>query len=97
MTEDVGKDKSDKERIAARLKKARLEKGYETASAFARAMDIDSIQTYINQENGSRGLTTDVLLKYCRKLEINLNWILYGMGPMWQHQSAMRESGPPWD
>jgi transcriptional regulator with XRE-family HTH domain len=76
------KTETPSSQISARLRKAREKRGYKTASAFAREMGIDPEQTYINQENGSRGLTTTNARKYAKKLKINLDWLLDGTGEM---------------
>lgn len=68
--------------VAGRLKYARMAQGYTTASAFARKMGLKVEQSYINQENGNRGLTLANAQKYAKALKINLSWLVDGTGPM---------------
>lgn len=89
------KDASPNAEVSERLREARLDRGFKSASAFARTVKVDP-QVYINQENGSRGLKLPVMKKYCRALKINLAWLADGIGPR-DVGAALAEEGRPYE
>lgn len=62
-----------------RLKDARVAAGYETAKAAAEAMGVP-VPTYIQHENGARGLPPARAARYGRFLRVAPEWLLYGRG-----------------
>src|SRR4051812_33010702 len=62
-----------------RLKAARLAAGYETAKSAADAMGL-SVATYLQHENGTRGLPATRADRYARFLRTSPEWLLYGRG-----------------
>lgn len=62
-----------------RLRAAREAAGYETAKAAAEAMGA-SVATYLQHENGTRGLSRDRAQRYARFLKSTPEWLLYGRG-----------------
>lgn len=64
-----------------RLKQARLNAGYSTASDAAEAMGM-SRATYIGHENGSRAFRIDAAEKYARWFRVRSSWLLTGEAPM---------------
>lgn len=64
-----------------RLKQARSEAGYATASDAAEAMGI-ARGTYIGHENGSRAFRIDAAEKYGRWFRVRSAWLLTGEKPM---------------
>lgn len=62
---------------AQRLKQARIDAGYESATQAARAMGI-SVSTYSAHENGQNGLKLKFAEKYARKFKISQSWLLTG-------------------
>src|ERR1700682_482756 len=73
MATDIMKDR------AQRLKWARETAGYNTAAAFARALNggIDDY-TYRTYEAGSRGISYDLAAKFSGKLGVAVEWLLTG-------------------
>ncbi len=72
---------SGKETIADRLKRARVLRGFDSASQFARRYDIDG-QTYRRHENGARQIVAGQAKKYADFLGIDLTWLIAGIGSM---------------
>ena len=66
---------------AQRLRQARLSRGWERASGFARSINV-GVSTYSNHENGIRDLKPKLALKYSAALGIDLRWLLTGVGEM---------------
>lgn len=64
---------------AARLKMARETAGFATAKAAAEAMGV-SVSTYIQHENGSRGIPAARAARYARFFRTTPEWLLYGRG-----------------
>lgn len=62
-----------------RLKEARIAAGYETAKAAAEAMGVP-VPTYIQHENGARGLPPARAARYGRFFRVAPEWLLYGRG-----------------
>lgn len=60
-----------------RLKQARENAGYETASDAARALGV-SISTYSAHENGQNGIKLKYARKYAQKFKISQSWLLTG-------------------
>lgn len=67
--------------VHERLTRARLNAGYETAAAAARALGVKE-QTYYSHENGNSGLRPKVAEQYARKFKVSLEWLLTGRGEM---------------
>lgn len=63
--------------LAQRLKKAREDAGYETASEAARALGV-SVSTYSAHENGQNGIKVKFAEKYARKFKVSQSWLLTG-------------------
>lgn len=64
-----------------RLKAAREAAGYETAKQAAEAMGV-SVATYIQHENGTRGLPASRAERYARFFRTSPEWLLYGRGEL---------------
>jgi len=66
-----------------RLKKARIEAGFETAQAAADKFGW-KIESYRHHENGTGGreVSKKMAPKYAKKYGVNLEWLLYGQGEM---------------
>jgi SOS-response transcriptional repressor LexA len=62
-----------------RLKKARKDAGYRTATDAARALGIP-YPTYAAHENGSRQYEADEAVVYARKFKVPIEWLLTGKG-----------------
>lgn len=78
-----------------RLKAARKQAGYSSASEAANALGI-SIGTYAGHENGNRAFDVETAKRYAKFFKVPLTWLLTGEGPM---KTIMREeetrlSGP---
>lgn len=67
--------------IAARLRRARIYRGFETAKEFSDKHGIKQ-PTYVMHELGKRGLSRSVAANYARILKIRLNWLLEDEGEM---------------
>lgn len=65
------------ESTADRLKFARNEAGFKRAVDAANAMGV-SYPTYAAHENGSRGITPEMLSKYAAKYRVTVDWLLNG-------------------
>lgn len=63
-----------------RLRKAREEAGYQSASDAARAMGVGET-AYYNHENGWRGLSRGAE-RYARFFRVSVDWLLFGKGEM---------------
>lgn len=63
--------------LAQRLKQAREDAGYESASDAARALGV-SVSTYSAHENGQNGLKVKFAEKYARKFKVGQSWLLTG-------------------
>lgn len=62
-----------------RLKKARLDAGFRTATDAARSLGI-RYPTYAAHENGSRQYEADEAVVYARKFKVPIEWLLTGKG-----------------
>jgi len=60
-----------------RLRRARIDGGFRTASDFARQVGV-SVSTYICHENGSRPMTPEQAELYERALRLQFGYLLYG-------------------
>lgn len=60
-----------------RLARARAAKGYETAKSAAEAMGV-AVSTYVQHENGIRGVPAARASKYARFYGVTPEWLLYG-------------------
>jgi len=63
--------------MALRLKRARINAGYASASEFARNVSVN-ITTYHHHENGRRGIGNDYAQLYARALNVATATLLYG-------------------
>lgn len=70
-----------------RLKTARKQAGYSSASEAAKAMKI-AIGTYAGHENGNRAFDIDTGKRYAKFFKVALTWLLTGEGPM---KTVMRD------
>lgn len=77
---------------ASRLKEARIAAGFDSASAAANAMGVGT-STYVQHENGGRGIPAGRALQYGRFFRVRPEWLLYGRGekdvPAWEPQLTM--------
>lgn len=64
---------------AERLKSARIEAGYESAAAAARAMGTPA-PTYSGHENGTTDMPRKAAIRYARFYGVSLDWLLTGSG-----------------
>ena len=64
---------------ADRLKKARIDAGYATATDAARAMGMKP-PTYLGHENGTTGLRRTAAIRYAKFYGLSLDWLLTGAG-----------------
>lgn len=72
--------KAEIEGQAARLRQARKEiAGYKSFEKFAEDNGI-SPRTYINHEQGTRGMKKGVAKKYAEFLGVNFDWLYHGKG-----------------
>ena len=62
-----------------RLRQAREAANYKTASEAARALHI-ALSTYLAHEAGSRGLRPTAAYKYAQAFQVDVQWLLYGIG-----------------
>jgi SOS-response transcriptional repressor LexA len=60
-----------------RLKDSRVASGYSSAKAAAEAMGL-SVATYVQHENGTRGIPADRAQRYARFFRTTPEWLLYG-------------------
>lgn len=65
--------------IHERLKQARLGAGFHNVKSFTDAIGV-AYQTYINHENGYRGIRNETLLLYASRLGVSPEWLLTGKG-----------------
>lgn len=86
---------------AERLRQARERRGYRSAAAFARAVDVPEV-TYRAYENGNRSIQMDAAMEFARLLEVDWTWIVTGEnppafagGPAWGAQMAEGGGAPP--
>jgi DNA-binding XRE family transcriptional regulator len=63
-----------------RLKKARIEAGYESAAKAARAFGWTP-SAYTHHENGTRGVSPDLAREYAKAFRKPVEWLLYGTAP----------------
>jgi len=66
---------------AQRLKSAREAAGYETAKQAAEAMGV-AVATYLQHENGTRGVPASRADRYARFFRTTPEWLLYGRGEL---------------
>jgi hypothetical protein len=71
---------ASKQAMADRLKLARENKGFDTATAAAEALRLPE-QTYLAHENGSRGFRASAT-RYASFFGVNLEWLITGRGKM---------------
>lgn len=72
---------------AQRLKSAREAAGYETAKQAAEAMGV-AIPTYLQHENGTRGIPASRAERYARFFRTTPEWVLYGRGELGEQVKA---------
>jgi len=64
---------------ADRLRSARRDAGFKTATAAAEALGIN-LSTYTQHENGTRAYEDDAAISYARKFKTTPEWLLFGRG-----------------
>lgn len=64
---------------AARLREARIKAGYDSAKAAAEALGVP-VATYIQHENGGRGIPPGKASRYAKFFRTSPEWILYARG-----------------
>ncbi len=74
--------------ICERLKQARVQAGYRSSKEFALKHDL-KISTYNLHEAGTRSMGIEVIEYYCDLLNLNVSWMITGMGP--KHKSQIRQ------
>lgn len=67
--------------LSERLKRARVEAGYETAQKAAEALGV-SYPTYAGHENGSSGFRAATGEHYARRFKVSFEWLMSGRGSM---------------
>jgi len=67
--------------LAARLKRARKEAGFDTATEAAEKCDWNP-NTYRSIENGTRGPGFENVIEYADTFNVRLDWLMTGRGPM---------------
>jgi hypothetical protein len=72
--------------IPARLRIARMARGYETRSACAQACNA-AITTYRAHERGDYEVKATDIIRYTRHLDISMSWLLTGKGHPLDHQA----------
>ncbi|MEO0870483.1 MAG: S24 family peptidase [Pseudomonadota bacterium] len=65
------------ESVADRIRKSRINAGYETAQEAADAFGW-KYATYVGHENGQRGARADSLQRYARAFRVPVEWLLTG-------------------
>lgn len=65
------------EAVAARLKAARLRRGYATAKAAAQALGVKPVTIYAH-ESGQRGVPRLAAQTYAHGYGVSVSWLLYG-------------------
>jgi hypothetical protein len=68
---------SDSFERAARLKKARIDRGFQTAKIAAEYISVP-YGTYSGHENGSRGIKEAELLHYAKIFRVSPSWLAFG-------------------
>lgn len=63
----------------ARLRAARIDAGYATGTAAARAMGVKP-PTYLGHENGTTGLRRGAAIRYAKFFGVSIDWLLTGAG-----------------
>ena len=76
-----------KSQICERLKQARLDAGYRSSKEFALSHDL-KVSTYNLHEAGTRSMGLDVIEYYSALLNLNVSWLITGIGP--KHKSQIR-------
>ena len=67
-------------RFAKRLRASRIAAGFDSARAFAEAIDVNEF-SYRNYELGTRFPALDILDTICNVLGKSADWLLFGKGP----------------
>lgn len=62
------------------MRQAREQRGYRSAAAFARTVEIPEV-TYRAYENGNRSIQMDAAMEFARLLEVDWTWIITGENP----------------
>lgn len=65
--------------VCRRLKIARERSGFKSAREAAAALGV-SLPTYIQHENGRRGVTVSKAALYAKKFKVSEEWLLLGRG-----------------
>ena len=64
---------------ASRLREARAAAGFESASSAAKAMGV-GVSTYVQHENGGRGMPAGRAAQYGRFFRVRPEWLIFGKG-----------------
>ena len=75
-----------------RLRQARIDAGYETATDAARAFGWNE-NTYRSHENGERGLRFSVLSRYATALRVSAGWLISGRDDLKRAETTLPLSG----
>lgn len=75
------------QKIAARLREARIAAGYASSAKAAEAMGVKP-PGYAHHENGTRGLSRGADIRYAKFFRVNVEWLLTGQGPMRKGQAV---------
>lgn len=86
----AAKDRIKKEQ-GARVRRARLDAGFDSGAEAARALHIP-LGTYPSYENGTRGLNVQTAELFGKKFNVNPHWLLTGMGPIRPNEKSAIES-----
>lgn len=70
-------NEEEQKKIGRRLKLARKEAGFSSATDAASALAIN-YQTYAAHENGNRGIGKETLKLYAKRFHVTLDWLLTG-------------------
>ena len=81
------------EEISKRLKQARTNAGYSSATSAAERCGV-AYSTYAGHENGTRGVTRDAAVTYARAFGVSPDWILFGGGEAPERVDLDQEAKP---
>jgi len=80
--------------LSERLKKARLDAGYDTARIAAERMGV-SYDTYVQHENGTRGFPAKKAEFYAKAFNISFAWLMTGKGDARNHLDSRSNNANP--
>lgn len=85
MNDDINVKKMS-ESIPIRLKIARMARGYNNRSRFAKACGA-GVTTYRAHERGDYELKASDVIRYAEELDISMRWLLTGLGHPLEHEA----------